>query len=334
MEWGDASGTALMNVRSRSWCTQVLAAIDDELGRMLPPLRDSAEPCGRLRAEAAEALGLPPGILVAGGGGDNMMSAIGTGNVTEGVVTASLGTSGTIFACSDRPVVDERGEIAAFCDSTGHWLPLVCTMNVTVATELVKQLFGLDTDRLNTLAASVGPGCEGLLLLPFFSGERCPNVPNGTGIWFGANRTTHTPAHFCRAAMEGAVLGMNYGLRRMRELGIAPTEIRLTGGGASSPLWRQIVADVFDAPVVCTTEREGAALGAAAQACWAGRWEAQASAAISDVTDVWVRRDEASRCRPNAAATAIYERMQNLQDRLVAQARTVFDLHAVLRGSG
>jgi len=170
MEYGDASGTALMDVRSRRWSEPVVSAIDDDLAGKLPPLRPSAEPCGRLNGPAAEALGLRPGTLVAAGGGDNMMAAIGTGNVSPGVVTASLGTSGTIFACCDKPVTDERGEIAAFCDSTGRWLPLLCTMNVTIATELTRQLLGLDTARLDELACQVKPGCDGLLLLPYFSG--------------------------------------------------------------------------------------------------------------------------------------------------------------------
>ena len=328
MEWGDASGTALMDVRQRRWSAEILQTIDADLDGKLPPLRDSALPCGRLTPAAAQTLGLQPGVLVSAGGGDNMMAAIGTGNVSPGVVTASLGTSGTIFACSDRPVVDERGEIAAFCDSTGQWLPLLCTMNVTIATELTKDLFGIDTVGLNNLATKIKPGCDGLLLLPYFSGERCPNVPDGTGVWFGANRTTHTPAHFCRAAMEGAVLGMNYGLRRMRELGINPKEIRLTGGGSNSPLWRQIVADAFAAPVVCTTEPEGAALGAAAQACWAVRREQDAAARIEDVTDRWVRLDPTTRCEPVPEATAVYARMQALQDDLSGRLRETFHLRS------
>jgi sugar (pentulose or hexulose) kinase len=205
-------------------------------------------------------------------------------------------------------------------------------MNVTIATELTRELFGLDTAELNEAAAKVKPGCDGLLLLPYFSGERCPNVPDGTGVWFGANRTTHTPAHFCRAAMEGAVLGMNYGLRRMRELGIDSREIRLTGGGSKSPLWRQIVADVFATPVVCTTEPEGAALGGAAQACWAARREQDKNARIADVTDHWVRLDPDTRREPDPEATAVYARMQALQDHLSGQLRETFRLRGQAMG--
>jgi xylulokinase len=134
MEYGDASGTALLDVRNRVWSDAALNAIDPELASKLPPLEGSDRPAGTLQASTAKQLDLNPGTVVSAGGGDNMMGAIGTGNTRPGVVTASFGTSGTIYACAFKPVVDPRGEIAAFCDSTNHWLPLLCTMNVTVAT--------------------------------------------------------------------------------------------------------------------------------------------------------------------------------------------------------
>ena len=136
MEYGDASGTALLDVRTRKWAPAVLKAIDPDLEGKLPPLQSSERPAGRLQESTAKLLGLPAGILVSAGGGDNMMGAIGTGNTREGVITASFGTSGTIYACAEKAVIDPDGEIAAFCDSTNRWLPLLCTMNVTVATEL------------------------------------------------------------------------------------------------------------------------------------------------------------------------------------------------------
>ncbi len=324
MEWGDASGTALMDVRSREWSRPVLDAIDAELEGKLPPLRPSWEPCGLLRGDVAHELGLPPGVLVSAGGGDNMMAAIGTGNVRPGVVTASLGTSGTIFACSDRPIVDPDAEIAAFCDSTGQWLPLLCTMNVTVATEAVRRMFGLSLDQFNEAAAGVPPGSDGLLLLPYLEGERTPDVPDGTGVWFGANRATHTPGHFCRAAMEGATLGMNYGLRRMRALGIVPREFRLTGGGARSRVWRQIVADVFNTPVVCTVEPESAALGAAIQARWTWLRQDDPSVTIEQACAGWIHLDESSRCQPDPESAARYAELQPLQDRLSLDLRPSF----------
>src|SRR5580658_1531528 len=185
MEYGDASGTALLNVKKRKWAGPVLDAIDPELADKLPPLISSDQPAGRLQASTARQLDLNPGILVSAGGGDNMMGAIGTGNTREGVITASFGTSGTIYACAEKPVVDPLGEIAAFCDSTNRWLPLLCTMNVTVATEMVREDFGWSHEKFAAESARVPAGSEGLLLLPYFEGERTPNVPDGTGVWLG-----------------------------------------------------------------------------------------------------------------------------------------------------
>ena len=266
MEFGDASGTALMDVRSRSWSRPVCDAIDQDLINHLPPLSSSLEPAGRLLPSLATEWGLPSQVVVSSGGGDNMMAAIGTGNTKPGLVTASLGTSGTIFACSDQPVIDPKGEIAAFCDSADHWMPLLCTMNVTVATEAFRNLFGWDHARMDAEISSVPPGADGLLFLPYLQGERTPSLPHGCGVIHGMTTSNLTPAHMARAAMEGVTLGMAYGLRRMESLGLKPTEIRLTGGGSQSPVWRQILADVFGYPVVAMQSAEGAALGAAIQA--------------------------------------------------------------------
>ena len=266
MEFGDASGTALMDVRARTWCRKICDVIDPRLIEMLPSLGSSLEPAGTLRAELAAEWGLPANVIVSSGGGDNMMAAIGTGNTRPGVVTASLGTSGTIFACADKPVIDLQGEIAAFCDSADHWMPLLCTMNVTVATEAFRNLFAWDHAKMDEAISSIPPGADGLLFLPYLQGERTPNLPHGCGVLHGMTISNLTPAHMARAAMEGVTLGMSYGLRRMESLGLKPLEIRLTGGGSQSPVWRQILADVFGYPVVTMESAEGAALGAAIQA--------------------------------------------------------------------
>ncbi len=143
MEYGDASGTALFDVARRKWSTAAINAIDPKLADALPELMPSDQPAGRLAASTAKSLGLSTDTLVSAGGGDNMMGAIGTGNTKPGLVTASFGTSGTIYACAAKPIIDSQGEIAAFCDSTNRWLPLLCTMNVTVATEMVRGHYGL-----------------------------------------------------------------------------------------------------------------------------------------------------------------------------------------------
>lgn len=266
MEYGDASGSALMDVRTRTWSQPILDFIDPTLAAKLPPLQSSRKPAGVLKKELAAKWGLRDDIVVSAGGGDNMMGAIGTGNVKPGCVTASLGTSGTIYACSDKPVIDPEGEIAAFCDSTDAWLPLLCTMNVTVATELVGKLLAIDHHALDEAVRSVPAGAEGLLFLPYLNGERTPNLPNGTGVLHGLAPHNFTPAHLARAVMEGATLGLAYGLQRLRALDVMPSEIRLTGGGSKSAAWRQLCADVFGCRVVTLKSAEGAALGGAIQA--------------------------------------------------------------------
>src|SRR5438067_8607904 len=187
MEYGDASGTALLDVKKRKWSEAAINAIDPELAGKLPPVRPSDRPAGRLQSATAKLLDLNPDVLVSAGGGDNMMGAIGTGNTRPGVITASFGTSGTIYACAEKPVVDPQGEIAAFCDSSNRWLPLLCTMNVTIATEMVRNDFQWTHERYAAEAGRIPAGCNGLLLLPYFEGERTPNVPNGTGVWLGVN---------------------------------------------------------------------------------------------------------------------------------------------------
>jgi xylulokinase len=322
MEYGDASGTGLLNVASRSWYEKAVYAIDANLAGKLPPLALSSEPCGTLTASLVERWNLPPGVVISAGGGDNMMGAIGTGNVRAGVVTCSLGTSGTIYACSDTPVTDPGGDIAAFCDSTGKWLPLVCTMNVTVATEMVRQRFAMDHATASAAAASVAPGSDGLMLVPFFEGERTPNCPDGTGVFFGIRPATFDAPHMMRAAMEGATLGLNYGFTRLRELGVCPAEVRLTGGGAKSAVWRQILADVFDVPVVCLKIEEGAALGAALQAMWAAE-----GGEVASLADRFLQPDESTRAVPDAARVALYRESQVLFNRLAGDLRESFAMH-------
>jgi xylulokinase len=327
MEFGDASGTALLDVKKRQWSRAVVQAIDPALERALPPLIASDQPAGTLQESTALELGLSEKVLVSAGGGDNMMGAIGTGNTVAGVVTASFGTSGTIYACSERPVIDSQGEIAAFCDSTNRWLPLLCTMNVTVATEMVRTDFDMTHEQFADEAAKAPAGSDGLLLLPYLEGERTPNVPHGTGVWFGANPKTFTAAHFARAAMEGVTLGMNYGLRRLRQLGVKPRQIRVTGGGAKSKLWRQIMADVFDAEVVTVKVSEGAAYGAALQALWCWRLQRGERVKISDITGQFVRLNKPEAAHPGKAGVQIYRESQTIQDELSLALRPVFARH-------
>jgi xylulokinase len=298
MEYGDASGTALLDVKTRSWSQPVLDAVAPGLAEKLPTLRHSSEPAGMLREDLSSKWHLTSSVTVSSGGGDNMMGAIGTGNVSPGIMTASLGTSGTLYAFSSSPVVDPKGEVAAFCDSTGSWMPLACTMNVTLVTELTRSLFaGWSHDQYAKEAATIPAGSDGLLLLPYLAGERTPNLPHGTGVLHGLTISNFTPAHLARAASEAVTLGLGYGLSRFRELGVQPSEIRLTGGGSNSKVWRTICADVFGVPVVCLRSGEGAGLGAAVQA----GWTFEGSKGLPEICSRIVGLDESTRVEPDPA---------------------------------
>ncbi|MBO3800506.1 MAG: xylulokinase [Candidatus Brockarchaeota archaeon] len=327
MEYGDASGTAIMDVRRRVWCKKVIDAIDPELESKLPPLQGSDKPAGVIRKEVAIEFGFRDDVVVSAGGGDNMMGAIGTGNVRKGIVTASFGTSGTIYAYSESPVIDPKGEIAAFCDSTNAWLPLLCTMNVTVATEYVRELFNMTHDDLAKAVEEAPVGANGLLLIPYFEGERTPNVPDGTGVFYGLNSRTFNKQNIARSAMEGVTLGMNYGLNRMRELGIKPKEIRLTGGGSKNRAWRQIAADIFNAEVVCIKVDEGAAYGAALQAMWCYLNYTGSKTSIGEICDRFVQLDENTRASPKSSNVEIYKELQELHNMVSKSLRKSFKTH-------
>jgi xylulokinase len=270
MECGDASGTGLLDVRNRQWHEEMLAAVDDdrELGSTLPRLAEPNSMIGLLQSAVAAQYDLPSGVPVATGGGDNMMAAIGTGNVAPGRMTVSLGTSGTLFAYSDTPIVDETGCIAAFCSSTGGWLPLLCTMNCTSATELSRQMLQLNLEDAEAAIAVTPPGSNGVITLPFFSGERSPNLPDGKACILGLDTTNYDQKNLLRSAMESAIYGLRTGLDAFRAQGCQVEQVRLTGGGAGSASWRQMVADIFALPVTVQVTDEGAALGAALQALW------------------------------------------------------------------
>lgn len=327
MEFGDASGTAFFDVRKRKFSEKVMGLIDSKLSSKIPNLISSDQPAGFLQQSAAEALGLNKGVIVSAGGGDNMMGAIGTGNTSPGVVTASFGTSGTIYACSGKPVVDPQGEIAAFCDSTNHWLPLLCTMNVTVATEMVRKRNNWDHSQLEKKVKKVPVGCDGLVLVPYLDGERTPNVPDGTGVLFGVNGKTFNPAYEARAAMEGVTLGMNYGLNRLRKLKLTPTQIRATGGGAKSRTWLQMMADVFNTEVVTLKISEGAAYGAALQALWVWKNQSGNHVSISEITNKFVKVNNRERFQPREEQAGIYQDLQKLQDGLSKSLRKDFTKH-------
>ncbi|BDS08525.1 xylulokinase [Oceaniferula spumae] len=317
MEPGDASGTGLFDVRNRCWSHELIDFIDPMLHQALPQIGSSRDVLGPIRPELATAWGLGSHVLVSAGGGDNMMGAIGTGNVTEGQVTVSLGTSGTVFGVSDQPLIDPQGEVAAFCDSTDKWLPLVCTMNATVVTEAVRKHYGWDHERMEKEVASATMGAEGLMMLPYLQGERTPGLPDGCGVIHGLNMTNFTSANMMRAAMEGVSLSLGYGMLRLNELGLEATSVRLTGGGSRSPVWRQMLADVFGLPVVGLQTDEGAALGAALQAAVGFFHHSGESLSYEEIISYAVKPDEETLCEPDESRHEFYQNLLSRQQYLV-----------------
>ncbi|MCW4455828.1 xylulokinase [Flavobacterium sp. MXW15] len=306
-EYGDASGTGWLDVRSRTWSKELLHATDPQrdLGRCLPPLVEAGT-LFPLAAATAEALDLPHGVVVAAGGGDNMMAAFGTGAVVPGRLAMSLGTSGTLFAYSDTPVVDADGAWAAFCSSSGGWLPLICTMNCTVATESIARLFGFSAREGDARIAATAPGAGGLTLLPFLNGERTPDLPHGKGVLTGLDPANASAANFYRAAMEGATYSLKYGFDAFVRAGMAFDSIVLTGGGANSPAWRQMVADVFDLRVEVPRHTEGAAFGAALQALWSLRRAQGEATPLAELVAAHVATDPALAAVPDPQRVAAY----------------------------
>ena len=304
MEYGDASGTALLDIVTRTWSDRAVEVNANGLFERLPPVGPSSEPCGVLRDSLCQAWGLSKAPLVSSGGGDNMMAAIGTGNVQVGEVTASLGTSGTLFAFSDMPVTDPYGEVAAFCDSTDHWLPLICTMNLTLISEHVRKLFGWSYDEMDAVVSAEKPGS--LVFLPYLTGERTPDLPAARGVLANISLNNFTAGGLARAAVESVILGLGYGLNRFHELGVPVSSIRLTGGASSSPVWRQLCADIFGVPTIALDSAKGAASGAAIQAGWTVLRSEGSRHDLPEICQRLVTFDDSTRCEPNLTLTDHY----------------------------
>jgi len=308
-EYGDASGTGYFNVRTRQWDLQLLRDIDPS-GRLqaaLPELIDAHAAVGTLLPGIADHLGINPRARVSSGGGDNMMGAIGTGNIKPGAITMSLGSSGTVYAYADQPKVSPDAAVATFCSSSGGWLPLICTMNLTNATGVIRELFDLDIECFNALVAQAPIGADGVCMLPFLNGERVPALPHATGSVLGLNMSNLTQANLCRAVVEGTTFGLRYGLDLLRHNGLQSRSICLIGGGSNSQVWRQLVADTMNTPVICTEQSEAAALGAAIQAAWCTSWANGHEDSLEDLCERCVKFDLASETLPIADNVAAYQ---------------------------
>ena len=255
----DASGTGYFDPASDEYDRELLAlalrrdAADIVLPRVLGP---------------SEHVAGADGLVVSAGAGDNAAAALGLG-ARSGDVGVSIGTSGTVFAVTDAPVVDPSGTVAGFADASGARLPIVTTLNAARVFDVTAALLGVDHEEFSRLALAAAPGADGLSLQPWFEGERTPNRPDATATLSGMTLASTTRENLARAAIEGVLKGLAFGLDAMREHGVTAERVLLIGGAAQSPAVSAIAAEIFDAPVVVPEPGEYVAQGAAVQAAWA-----------------------------------------------------------------
>jgi len=253
---GDASGTGYWSAASGEYRDDLLELAfraRPQLPRVLAP---------------AEAAGhTPDGVVLGPGTGDNAAAALGVA-ARPGDVIVSIGTSGVVSAISSHATADASGIVAGFADATGHFLPLVCTLNAALVLDSTARLLGVSHDALSALALAAPAGADGLVLVPYFDGERTPNRPDATGSLLGVRHENTTPAHLARAAIEGLLCGLADGLDALREHGVAIERVLLVGGGARSEALRRIAPGIFATPVVVPPRGEYVADGAARQAAW------------------------------------------------------------------
>jgi xylulokinase len=302
----DASGTLLLDVTNRRWSMEVLskAGIDPKL---LPALSESPQVCGKISAAGADATGLRIGTPVVAGAGDQAAGAVGMGIARAGAVSATIGTSGVVFAATDRPALDPQGRLHTFCHAIpGRWHVMGVTQAAGLSLRWFRDRFGLPSDPqanagrdpydvLADEASSAPAGSEGAFWLPYLMGERTPHLdPNARAALVGLT-ASHTRGHVIRAVMEGVACSLKDTFTIFGEMNIPVTSIRLGGGGARSPLWRQIQADVYGHEVEIVAAEEGAAYGAAILAgTGGGAWES-----VDEACDSVVR--VASRIHPSPA---------------------------------
>jgi xylulokinase len=300
----DGAGTLLMDLRRRSWSAEVLEALDIP-AEWLPPLFEGPEVTGRLSAQAAEATGLPAGTPVVAGGGDQAAQAVGVGAVSPGIVALTLGTSGVIFASTAEPVIEPEGRLHAFCHAApGRWHLMGVMLSAAGSLRWHRDTFapGVPYDTLLAPAAALPAGSDGLLFLPYLTGERTPHPdPLARGAFVGLT-VRHTLPHLTRAVLEGVAFGLRDSFELMRQAGLAPVQqVRVSGGGARSLLWRQILADVLQVSLVTVNTTEGAAYGAGLLAgVGAGVWPEVSAACAATVAVT-------GQVTPQAAAAQRYQ---------------------------
>ncbi len=301
----DGAGTILFDIKTRDWSPEMLKALDIPL-EWLPKTFEGPEITGTVTAEAAALTGLKAGTPVMAGGGDQAAGAVGVGAVRPGIVSLAMGTSGVVFATTGQAFIEPEGRLHAFCHSVpGRWHLMGVMLSAAGSLRWYRDTFhpGMGYDELLAPAAGVPMGSEGLLFLPYLTGERTPYPdPLARGAFVGLT-LRHGQAHMSRAVLEGVAFGLRDSFELMKSAGLASIEqVRVSGGGARSALWRQILADTFNAELITVNTSEGAAYGAALLAgVGAGAW-----ANVDAACDATIRQTGST--KPGAEGVAYYDR--------------------------
>ena len=333
-EVSDASGTLLLDVVNRTWSGSLLSLLEIDAA-LMPRLHESPEITGRLTEKAAELMGLRTGIPVVGGAGDQAAGAVG-----NGIVSATLGTSGVLFAHSDTPTRDPQGRVHTMCHAVpGKWCVFGCMLSAGGSFQWYRNQLGADEvalakkrkidpyELLINQAIEAPPGSEGLFFLPYLTGERCPHPdPMARGAWIGLTART-TRGMMIRALLEGVTFGMRDALEiRHADMQIPVSQVRASGGGARSEFWRQLQADIYNKPLVLTNATEGPAYGVALLAgVGTGAWatvEQACKASIRQVTKI----------SPNKRAAAVYDKSYATYRKLYDDLKPRFPEIAALAG--
>ncbi len=261
----EASGTLLLDVTNRKWSAEVarVAGINEE---WLPPLYESQQVCAQIASSAADATGLAAGTPVVAGAGDQGAGAVGMGILKPGAVSATIGTSGVVFAATDKPTRDPGGRLHTFCHAVpGRWHVMGVTQSAGLSLRWFRDTFakGASYEALSRSAAEIAPGCDGLLWTPYLLGERTPHLDSHATAAFVGITAGHTAPHFTRAILEGVAFSLRDTFTLFSELGIPVSGVRLGGGGARGQLWRQIQTDIYGYPTEVLAAEEGGAYGAA-----------------------------------------------------------------------
>jgi xylulokinase len=335
---GDASGTLLLDVRHRQWSDQLLSILEIDKSLLPAKVHESHEVTGALNAQAARSLGLNEGTPVVGGSGDQPAGAVGNGIVSAGIVSATLGTSGVVFAHSEAPTLDPEGRVHTMCHAVaGKWCVFGCMLSAggsfqwfrnQLASEEVAEAKKRKIDPYELLVAQAQkatPGAEGLFFLPYLTGERCPHPdPCARGGWVGITSRTQR-RDLIRSLLEGVTYGMRDALEIMKAMNIPISQVRTSGGGARSAFWRQLQADIYKLPVVMTNASEGPAYGVALLAgVGTGVWNS-----VEEACKATIRQVE--KVMPSKKTTELYDRNYSvyrkiyfdLKDRFCEMAKLV-----------